>query len=39
VQSEDVNGDGLSDLILRYDASDSEEKARSVTLMLAHPAD
>ncbi len=37
VQSDDVNGDGRSDLIIRYDASDSgsEAKTRGITLMIA----
>ena len=35
VQAEDINDDGKSDLIVRYDASDSTRKARSILVLLS----
>jgi len=35
VSTEDINSDGRSDLVIRYNESDSEERSRTVRLMLS----
>ena len=37
VAAEDINGDGLADLVIRYNAADGESAARSVRLLIAKP--
>ena len=38
VASEDVDGDGRSDLVMRYTAADGEQAAHIVRLLIARPS-